>query len=159
PHASGGADWSTEALARALIAHGHEVVVITPRWGHRRATPGLEDVEGIRIRRFAVPFVQPRPPGPPVVQKVLLNPLLYAYAAAQLVRLARTERVDVVHVQNKHMLIPAVIARLARRRPLLLTIRDASLIDPRPVCLHHHDRRPPDCGVRKLWRECAVEYH
>jgi glycosyltransferase involved in cell wall biosynthesis len=159
PHASGGADWSTEALARALTKHGHDVVVITPRWGPPRATPGLEDVEGIRIRRFAVPFAQPRPPGPPVVQKILLNPLFYAYAAVQLARLARAERADVVHVQNKHLLIPAVLARLVSRRPLLLTIRDASLIDPRPVCLHHHDRRPSDCGVRKLWRECAVEYH
>ena len=45
------------------------------------------------------------------------------------------------------------------RRPVVLTVRDASLIDPAPVCLHHHDRRPADCGARKLWRECAVEYH
>jgi glycosyltransferase involved in cell wall biosynthesis len=44
------------------------------------------------------------------------------------------------------------------RRPTLLTLRDGSLIDAAPVCLHHHDRRPEDCGVRKLWRECSLEY-
>jgi len=26
------------------------------------------------------------------------------------------------------------------------------------MCLHHGDRMPPDCGVRKLWRECSEEY-
>jgi glycosyltransferase involved in cell wall biosynthesis len=26
------------------------------------------------------------------------------------------------------------------------------------MCLHHGDRMPADCGVRKLWRECSEEY-
>ena len=79
-------------------------------------------------------------------------------AAHPVARLARAEGVDVLHVQNKHMLVPGVLARALTGRPVLLTIRDGSLIDAAPVCLHHHDRRPPDCGVAKLWRECSVEY-
>jgi glycosyltransferase involved in cell wall biosynthesis len=158
PHASGGADWSTQALARALARRGHGVVVMTPRWGSPDVAPALEDTDGVRVHRFRVPFVRPQPPGPPAAQKVLLSPAFYAWASLRLARLARIEQVDVVHVQNKHMLIPAVLARVVHRRPVLLTIRDASLIDPRPMCLHHHDRRPADCGVRKLWRECAVDY-
>jgi glycosyltransferase involved in cell wall biosynthesis len=74
-------------------------------------------------------------------------------------RLARAAAAEVVHVQNKHMLIPGVVARALTRTPVILTIRDASLIDPAPMCLHQHDRRPADCGVGKLWRECAVDYH
>jgi len=76
----------------------------------------------------------------------------------QIARLARAERIDVLHAQNKHMLVPGAIARALTGLPLLLTIRDTSLIDPAPVCLHHHDRRPADCGVSKLWRECSVAY-
>ena len=153
PHAPGGAEWSVEALARALAARGHGVVVITPNWG---AAP-TETRDGFRVRRF--PFFR-RPPGrTPAPQKVLANPLFYLYAGLWVARLARAEGVDVLHVQNKHTLVPGVIARALTGRPVVLTIRDASLIDAAPLCLHHHDRRPADCGVRKLWRECALEYH
>ena len=153
PHAPGGAEWSVEALARALVARGHAVVVITPNWG----APPVETRDGFRVRRFAFPVK--RPPGRAVAPaKVLANPLFYLYAGLQVARLARAEGVDVLHVQNKHMLVPGVLARVLTGRPVLMTIRDASLIDAAPVCLHHHDRRPPDCGVAKLWRECSVEY-
>jgi len=153
PHAPGGAEWSVEALARALAGRGHGVVVITPNWG---AAP-VEERHGFRVRRF--PFPVKRPPGrTPAPAKVLANPLFYLYAGLQVARLARLERVDVLHVQNKHMLVPGVLARVLTGRPVLFTIRDASLIDAAPVCLHHHDRRPPDCGVRKLWSECSLEY-
>ena len=156
PHASGGAEWSTDALARALATRGHGVVVITPNWG---AAP-VETRDGFTIRRFPLPFVAPRPPGAPPAhaQRVLSNVARYPCSGWQIARLARAERVDVLHVQNKHMLVPGAIARALTGRPLLLTIRDTSLIDPAPVCLHHHDRRPSDCGVRKLWRECSAAY-
>lgn len=156
PHASGGAEWSTEALARALASRGHGVVVITPNWG---AAP-LEERDGFRIRRFRLPFVRPRPPGRPPAhaQRILSNVLRYPGSGLQVARLARAENVDVLHVQNKHMLVPGAIARRLTGRPLLLSLRDTSLIDPAPVCLHRHDRRPADCGVAKLWRECSVAY-
>jgi glycosyltransferase involved in cell wall biosynthesis len=153
PHAPGGAEWSVQALARALAARGHRVVVLTPNWG---AEP-LEIRDGYRVRRFPMPIRLP--PGPGVAPaRVIVNPLFAVYAGLQVARLAWAERVDLLHVQNKHMLAPGVIARALGGWPTLVTLRDASLIDAAPVCLHHHDRRPPDCGVRKLWRECSLEY-
>jgi glycosyltransferase involved in cell wall biosynthesis len=153
PHAPGGAEWSVEALARALADRGHGVVVITPNWG----AAAVEARDGFRVRRF--PFPIKRPPGrAPAPLKVFANPLFHLYAGLQVARLARAEDVHVLHVQNKHMLVPGVLARALTARPVVLTIRDGSLIDAAPVCLHHHDRRPADCGVRKLWRECSVEY-
>ena len=155
PHPFGGAEASTEALARALVASGHDVVVMTPNWG----APPVEEREGFRIRRFRLPLAGSWVPGRPLgAQKFLLNPISYLSSGLQLARLVRAERMDVIHVQNKHMLVPGVIAHWLTRRPVLVTIRDASLIDPAPMCLHQHDRRPADCGVRKLWRECSVAY-
>ena len=153
PHAPGGAEWSVEALARALVARGHDVIVVTPNWG----APSVETRDGFRVRRF--PFPVKRPPGPAVAPaKWLANPLFYLYAGLQVARIARAEGADVLHVQNKHMLMPGALARALPAVPVLLTIRDGSLIDAAPMCLHHDDRRPPDCGVRKLWRECSEEY-
>src|SRR5213594_4981654 len=51
PFAPGGAEWSLEALARALVGRGHRVTVVTPNWG---AAP-REESDGVRIVRFAFP--------------------------------------------------------------------------------------------------------
>ena len=153
PFAPGGAEWSMEALARALAGRGHEVVVATPNYG----AASQEDRDGIRVVRFAFPFKLP--PGRSLLSpKWLANPLFYLYAAWAVARIARRERAEVIHVQNKHMLIPGAIAGRRLGVPVVLTIRDGSIIDAAPLCLHHGDRRPPDCGVRKLWRECSEEY-
>jgi glycosyltransferase involved in cell wall biosynthesis len=153
PFAPGGAEWSLDALARALAARGHQVTVVTPNWG---AAP-TETRDGFRIVRF--PFPLRLPPGrTPARPRALANPLFYLYAALALVRIARRERPDVLHVQNKHTLIPGVLAGRWLGIPVVLTIRDGSIIDAAPMCLHHGDRMAPDCGVRKLWRECAEEY-
>jgi glycosyltransferase involved in cell wall biosynthesis len=153
PHAPGGAEWSTEALAQALARRGERVVVVTPNYG----AAALEERDGFRVRRFAFPFK--RPPGRAVLrQRVLQSPLFALWCGLHLARIARAEGAQVLHAQNKHMLLPGLIARWLTGAPLLLTIRDGSLIDPAPMCLHHGDRRPADCGVGKLWRECSEEY-
>jgi glycosyltransferase involved in cell wall biosynthesis len=153
PHAPGGAEWSTQALASALAKRGARVVVATPNYG----AASVEESAGFLIRRFPFPFK--RPPGRTVLPpRMLQSPSFALWAGLQLARIVRQERVEVLHAQNKHMLLPALIARWLTRVPVVLTIRDGSLIDPSPMCLHHGDRRPEDCGVRKLWRECSAEY-
>ena len=153
PFAPGGAEWSLEALASALARCGHHVVVVTPNYG---ASP-REERKGVRIVRF--PFPLKLAPGKSLLSaKWLANPLFYLYAAFAIWRVARREQAEVIHVQNKHTLIPGAIAGRLLGIPVLLTIRDGSLIDAAPLCLHHGDRMPADCGVRKLWRECSEEY-
>jgi glycosyltransferase involved in cell wall biosynthesis len=153
PFAPGGSEWSLDALARALAGRGHRVTIVTPNWGG--ATH--EERDGVRIIRFAFPkkIEAGRRPAP---AKWLANPLFYAWAALAVLRVARREHADVIHAQNKHSLIPATLAGRLLGVPVFLTIRDGSIVDAAPVCLHHHDRMPPDCGVRKLWRECSEEY-
>lgn len=153
PFAPGGAEWSLEALARALAARGHHVVVVTPNYGAAAA----EERDGVRIVRFPFPFRLP-PGRTPLPAKWLANPLFYLYAAWAIRRTAKRERAELIHVQNKHMLIPGTLAGRWLGIPVVLTIRDGGLIDAAPMCLHHGDRMPADCGVRKLWRNCSEEY-
>jgi len=153
PHAPGGAEWSTEALAGALAARGHRVLVITPNYG----APRREERDGFMVYRF--PFPVKRAPGRTTIPaRYLANPVFYLYAGLVVARLARREKADLVHVQNKHMLIPGALARSLTGVPVIATIRDGGIIDAAPMCLHHVDRMPADCGVAKLWRECSVEY-
>ena len=128
PFAPGGAEWSLEALARALAARGHRVTIVTPNWG---AAPRAES-GGVRIVRFPFPKkLQPgRQPAPP---KWLANPLFYAWAALAVLRVARRERADVIHAQNKHSLIPATLAGRLLGVLLFLTIRVGSIINAAPI--------------------------
>ena len=153
PFAPGGAELSMEALARALVARGHRVVVVTPNYG---AAP-FEEAGGVRIVRFPFPF-RLAAGRATLSTKWLANPAFYLYAAWSTIRIARREGVELIHVQNKHMLIPGALAGRWLSVPVALTLRDGSIIDAAPMCLHHGDRMPPDCGVRKLWRDCAEEY-
>ncbi len=153
PFAPGGAEWSLEALARAVARRGHGVTVVTPNYG----AAAREEREGVRIVRFPFPL-RLAPGRTPAPAKWLANPLFYAWAALAVARAARRAGAEIIHAQNKHSLIPAVLAGRLLGVPVFLTIRDGSIIDAAPVCLHHHDRMPPDCGVRKLWRECSEEY-
>jgi glycosyltransferase involved in cell wall biosynthesis len=154
PFAPGGGEWSVQALARFLGRQGLRPVVVTPNYG----ASASEEVDGVTIRRF--PFPVKRPPGRTIVPgRYLANPVFYAYAGWHVARIVRRHRLQIVHAQNKHMLIPCVIAGRLTRTPVVLSIRDGSIIDRAPICLHHGDRMPADCGTRKLWRECAPEYH
>ncbi|PYO55868.1 MAG: hypothetical protein DMD83_17420, partial [Candidatus Rokuibacteriota bacterium] len=153
PHAPGGAEWSTEALARALAERGHRVLVVTPNYGAARR----EERDGFTVFRFPFP-VKRRPGRDTVPARYLANPVFYLYAGLVVARIARREKAALVHVQNKHMLIPGALARALTGVPVITTIRDGSLIDAAPMCLHHGDRMPVDCGVAKLWGECSVEY-
>jgi glycosyltransferase involved in cell wall biosynthesis len=153
PFAPGGAEWSLVSLASALARKGHDVTIVTPNYG----APRDERRDGFRVIRFAFPLRLP-PGRTPASAKWLANPLTYLYAAAAVFRAARRVRAELLHVQNKHMLIPGAIAARLLGIPVFLTIRDGSVIDAAPLCLHHGDRRPADCGVRKLWRECSEEY-
>ena len=153
PFTPGGAEWSMEALARALAGRGHRVLVVTPNYGAGRE----EQRDGVRIVRF--PFPVRLPPGHNVAPaKWLANPVSYLYAAWWIARVARQERIDLIHIQNKQMLIPGTLAASRLGVPVALTVRDGSIIDAAPMCLLHGDRMPVDCGVRKLWRECSEEY-
>jgi glycosyltransferase involved in cell wall biosynthesis len=153
PFAPGGAEGSMEALALGLAEQGHNVLVVTPNYGAARE----ESRDGIRVVRF--PFPVRLPPGrTPASAKWLANPITYLYAAWWIARVGRRAHVEVIHVQNKQMLIPGVLASRRLRVPVALTIRDGGIIDAAPMCLHHGDRMPPDCGVRKLWKECSEEY-
>jgi len=153
PFAPGGAEWSAEALARALARRGHVVVAVTPNYG----APAREARDGFTVVRF--PFPARLPPGRATLSpRWLANPFFYLYAAAAVWWIARRERAELIHVQNKHTLIPGVLAGRLLGIPVFLTIRDGSLIDAAPMCLHYGDRMPADCGVRKLWRECSEDY-
>ena len=153
PWTPGGTAWSLELLARALIACGHGVTVVTPNYG---AQP-REEVNGVPVVRF--PFWRRLRPGAglcPVRDHV--NPLFHLLFARALVSAARRPGADVLHAQEKHALVGTFLAGRWLRKPVFLSLRDFGLICPIATCLLRHSHVPADCSAAKLQRECVRDF-
>ena len=153
PWAPGGTAWSLELLARALIARGHSVTVVTPNYGAAAA----EDLNGVSVVRF--PFWRRLRPGAglaPLADHV--NPLFHLLFARALVSAARRTGADLIHAQEKHALVGAFFAARWLRKPVYLSLRDFGLICPITTCLLRHRHVPADCSAGKLQRECVPDF-
>ncbi len=154
PFAPGGAEWSMQELAKSLAGRGAHTVVMTPNYG----APAQETVTGIHIYRF--PFPKKTPTGRKLVGFVWhANPIYYLYSAFQIIRIAKQEKIELLHAQNKYSLVGAYLAGRFLGIPVVVSIRDTSHICRIAVCLHHFESVPEDCSLKKLLSECSEEYY
>lgn len=99
----GGVETHVAQLAQRAATEGHHVEVLTQEADRR--LPALQVLQGVTVRRFAVPLPS---------QNYAFAPGLWAY-------LARTRRqYDVVHAHSYHAL-PSLGAAVAGCRPLVFT--------------------------------------
>ena len=135
PFAAGGSEWSTYYLAKDLAASGQEVVVLTPNYGAKKK----EYIDGIRVLRS--PFYLKlknfnQLPG----NFALTNPFWILWTVINLFLLIKKENPDVIHVQGKYSVPPAVIANLFFKKPLVATVRDYLVICNYGICLMGSDK-------------------
>ena len=153
PWAPGGTAWSLELLARALIARGHAVTVVTPNYG----AAAREEVNGVPVIRFAVG--RRLPTGARLApQRDHINPIFHLRFARAIVSAVRETGADLIHAQEKHALVGAFLAGRRLGRPVYLSLRDFGLICPITTCLLRHRHVPVDCGAVKLQRECIPDF-
>jgi glycosyltransferase involved in cell wall biosynthesis len=153
PFSAGGAEWSLLHLARELATRGHRPSIITPNYG----AASFEEVDGVRVHRFPFPARMKRD------QKVmrfrwLANPAFYLWFAIQARHVTLREQIEVLHAQNKYALPGTWLAARSLNLPVLLTIRDTSLLCPAGMCLHRYDQRPDGCKHSDFRSECKPEY-
>jgi glycosyltransferase involved in cell wall biosynthesis len=153
PWAPGGTAWSLELLARALLARGHTVTIVTPNYG----AAAREEVNEVPVMRF--PFWRRLRPGARLAPlRDHVNPIFHLLFARALIRAAREMGADVIHAQEKHALVGAFLAARRLGKPVYLSLRDFGLICPITTCLLRHRHVPADCGAGKLQRECAPDF-
>jgi glycosyltransferase involved in cell wall biosynthesis len=149
----GGAEWSIAALAEELAPRLERLVLAVAA----DEGPGREERGALRVERFRPPFAVRGRQGRTRAWATA-NPAFTLVTAARVCRLARREKLDLLHVQS-HAALPAAV--LAARRlgvPVAATIRDLRTLCEPAVCLHRLTRVPDDCGHAKLRRECADDF-
>lgn len=153
PFVPGGTPWSLRLLARELQRRGEDVAIVTPNYG----APAREAVDGVPVFRF--PFWRRLRPGSSTAPtRDHANPLFHLLVARAVLGAARRLGSEVIHAQEKHVLVGSYAAARWLRRPIFLTLRDYGLLCPIATCLLTHDAVPADCSTRKLQRECAPEF-
>jgi glycosyltransferase involved in cell wall biosynthesis len=100
----GGVEKHVVEIARRLAARGHEVEVLTHTEAHREL-PAVEEMAGVRVRRFAVPIPS---------SNYALSPALWRHLRRE------SATYDVVHAHGYHAL-PALLAALERPSALVFT--------------------------------------
>src|SRR3989344_2612805 len=129
PFEVSGAEVSSRILAEELAKAGQEILVITPKY---EDSSDQEKKENIKIYRF--PFINKKKVNslPPYLVN---NPVWYIYAATEIFKILRKEKVDILHVQNKNLFIPTAIANFFLHKPILATARDYRYLCDLGVCL------------------------
>ena len=146
PFAPGGAEWSTRYLAQRLTQSEY-VVVITPNYG---AAP-REEMEGFFVERFPFPL-RIRYGQRLLPRAFLANPVFYLYSAWQMARLIRKHGLGILHVQNKHSIVGAVLAAWITHRPVVVSVRDLSILCRFGMCLNDFDAHPEGCDLQSYVR-------
>lgn len=141
-------------LAKKLANLDHRVVVITPNYG----AAASEELEGVRVYRFK--YRARIEPGQTTVRfRWLANPLFYFHSSRQIEHIARSERLDILHAQNKYSLPGAWLAARRMGVPVVYTVRDATMICPLGQCLIKYKPVHPECGHwGHWWRDCRPTY-
>lgn len=150
PFAPGGAEWSTLQLAKGLAGREHQIAVITPNYGQ---LPAREVIEGFSVFRF--PFPVEMKGTEPIATRNLNNPLFYVYSAWHITRIARAEKLTVLHAQNKFSMPGTWLAARILGLPALVTIRDTSPLCPLAICVQDADTVPADCDLLRRYWYCA----
>lgn len=158
PGRLGGSAESVRLTAEALVARGHRVGVVTPQWSH---DPGEERevINGVAVERFTGRLGLPWRWG----SEREVSGFRFQAAAAQTLRIAATAGAgcDVIHAQDRRMLVPVYRAARRARRPSILTLRDIGLRCPIATCLvieRPGGTIPESCGARRLWSTCGPLY-
>jgi len=146
PHIFGGAEISTELLARSISSAGHDVVILTSNPESHKLEK--EFIDGIKVYRMnpCNPVTNQRQTKHPVRKsaKIILNLWnFFAYSISR--RIMREEAPDVVHTNNLYDLSPAIwSAAKSLDLPIVHTIRDYDLL-----CLKENSIANLACEIYK----------
>ena len=153
PHAVGGAEWSSLRLAETLVEQGHAVHVITPDYSGN----GAHETRGaLQITRYPLPPWLRRPV--PVNSLWLGNPWFYGSMARHIASVVKTDRLDILHAQNKYSVPAVLIAGRLTGRPTVATVRDYINICPTGMCLQRGEP-PPQSGDLAHYERCFWRFY
>lgn len=132
-------------LARALVGHGHAVIILTPNYGAAHE----ETIEGVSIQRFWFPRKMR------VGRKMLrawwhTSVFWWVWSAIAVFRAARRFHPDAIHIHGKFSLSSGVLVGRLLRIPTVFTARDYRALCNYGRCISER-ADSQRCSFREYW--------
>lgn len=148
PFAPGGAEWSTYYLASDL-SKKEEVIIITPKYKNQK-------FEETPFKVFRYPFYKTYQGHFNILTSFAhTNPLWIIWSGYHVYKIAKKEKVDVLHIHGKFSIIPTKLANLLLRKPILITARDYQIICNYGFCLYNKDKA---CNLLEYFSKDFIYY-
>lgn len=147
----GGSEVSAELFAKHL-SKKCEIIVACPRFDDSLR---VEKKDGYEIFRYPFPKH--------IVRHKSLSQfwhnsfLLSLWRAFWIIKIVRRKKIDIIHVQEKYLLIAGFIAKLFTNKKLIITVRDYQLLCPLGFCITK-ERGYKRCDIKDLLKEDIPYY-
>ncbi len=153
PFAHGGTEWSVYYLLQGLIKSGHEIFLLTPNYG----SSAIEMWKGIPIIRF--PFLKKMNATQPKTISPIWhnNPFTWFVTLIYLLKAVNKEKIEIIHVQSKSMILPAIFIQWLRNIPVIITLRDYYPLCSYGLCLTS-ERKYKRCNTNYLFTKELRNY-
>lgn len=148
PFVKGGGEISVYWQARELVKKGIKVIVLAPKY--KKKFIKFKSLSSLKVRWFYLPFrVNSMSP------IIFLNPLYVFYQLIQLIKVAKKEKIDLIHCQGKYSMPAAVLTKYLLKIPLILTLRDYKGICNHGFCLY---KKKKGCSLFSFFKEDFLFY-
>lgn len=136
PFDRGGSEWSTHDLAVLLARQGQDAIIITPNYGAKEK----EVHDGLKIVRF--PFYRKLRRKAKFLTPFWTNNFFwFFYSAYQIYRVCKKEKIDIIHIQSRNLIVGSYFASLFLHKPIIVTFRDYQVLCNLGFCLLEKTRR------------------
>lgn len=154
PFNPGGAEWSTYHSAERLGQFGHDVFVLTPNYGCN-----FDKKKNRFFQLISYPFWKKLKPETNLLPLYYNhNFFYYLYSAFWIIKVAKRENIDVIHLQSRFSLPAFIIIKSLLTIPMVVTVRDSMVFCPSGLCLHQNQVKKEFVSFKHYWQTCSQEY-
>lgn len=147
----GGSEVSAELFAKYL-SKKCDVIVAAPNFERVDAE---KERDGYKILRY--PFPKHIVRHEALSQFWHNSVLLSFWRAWQIIKITHRTRIDVIHVQEKYLLLTGLIAKIFTGKPLIATVRDYQLLCPLGFCIKK-ERNYKACNLIEFFTQDVPYY-
>ena len=152
PFIFGGSELSSYYLAKGISRKDVSIKVIAPNFKSARNREKINNFEIIRYE-----FPKKITDGKPVAPFWHTSLLLSLYRTIAIYKICKNEKIDLIHIQEKYLLVAGFIVSKLLGKPLVFTSRDYRVLCNYGFCIKKN-RRYKSCNIFEYWTQDFVYF-
>jgi len=147
PFIKGGAEISSYWQAKELSQKNIKVIILAPKYKDKIK------IEKDSFKKYWYSLPIKTTLTSPII---FLNPIYIIYLLLNILKVAKKEKIDLIHCQGKFSMPAAWLAKKILQKPLILTIRDYQGLCNYAFCLYHSQKA---CNLLSFFKKDFLFYY